>query len=48
MLVEPGGMDQAHHRGGPLAGAQTARKQPVSRADGNRTDPVLDPVVIDR
>jgi hypothetical protein len=35
-------MDQAHHRGGTLAGAQAAGEQPVVAANGNGTDLVLD------
>lgn len=38
-------LDQAHNRRRPLARAQTASKQPVVAANGNRPDLVLDPVV---
>lgn len=41
-------MQRAHHGGGPLAGAQTAGKQPVRSSNRDRTDLVLDLVVVDR
>lgn len=46
MAVEPRRVNQAHDGRSPLAGAQTAGKQPVIAADGNRSDLVLHPVVV--
>ena len=48
MPIELGTLDQAHDGSGTLAGAQRARKQPIVSSNGNRTDLVLDPVVVDR
>jgi len=48
MAIEFGGLDQAHDRGGALAGAQAAGEQPVLPAERNRPDLVFDPVVVDR
>lgn len=39
-------LDQAHDGGRPLARARAAGKQPAIAADGNRTDLVLDPIVV--
>lgn len=46
MAVAPGRTNQAHDGPGALAGTQTAGKQPVVAADGNRPDLVLDPCIV--
>ena len=44
--IEPCRVHQAHHRSGALARTQRACEEPVVAPDGNRTDLVLDPVVV--
>ena len=48
MPIELGALNQAHHRSGALPGPQRPRKQPIVSADGNRSNLVLNPVVVDR
>src|SRR4051812_5702891 len=47
MAVDPRRVDQAHDRGGTLAGAQGTREQPVGSSESNRTNLVFTPVVVD-
>ena len=47
MAVEFGRLDQTHDGSGAFAGAQAAGKQPVLSTRGNRSDTVLDPVIVD-
>ncbi len=44
--VELGRLHETHDRGSALASAQAAGEQPVRAPDGNRTDLVLDPIVV--
>ena len=46
--IEPGGTDQALNGRSPFPGAFAAGKEPVLFPDGNRTNDVLDGVVVDR
>ena len=46
--VEAGGTDQALNGRSPFPGAFAAGKEPVLFPDGNRTNDVLDGVVVDR
>ena len=42
------GLDQAHDSGRTLSGPQRSCKQPVRTTDCDRTDLILNPIVIDR
>jgi len=46
MTIEPGALNQTHHRRTALARAKGTREQPVVAADGNRSYLVLDMVVV--
>jgi hypothetical protein len=46
MPIDLGALDQAHHGGGTLTGAQRPCKKPVFSAQGGRADLVLTPVVV--
>lgn len=48
MPIELGTLDQTHHRGTALARTQRTSKQPIVASDGNRSDLILDIVVINR
>ncbi len=41
-------LDEAHDGSGALARSKAPSEQPVGSADGDRPDPVLDPVVVCR
>ena len=46
--VEPGGTDQALNGGSAFSGAFATGEEPVLFPDGNRTNRVLDGVIVDR
>ncbi len=46
MAVHPRRLDEAHDRCSSLASAQATRKQPIAAADRNRSNLVLDPIVV--
>lgn len=48
MPIEPGALDQTHHRSTPLARTQGAGKQPIVPANGDGPDLIRNMVVIDR
>ena len=48
MVIELGGLDQAHDGGRALAGTQATGEEPVLPPGRNRANAVLDPVVVDR
>ena len=47
MPIELGALNQAHHRSRALPRPQRTGEQPVAASNGNRTNLVLDPVVVD-
>ena len=47
MPVELGALNQTHHRSRALPCPQGAREQPIAAPDGNGSNLVLDPIVVD-
>ena len=47
MPIELGALNQAHHRSRALPRPQGTGEQPVAAPNGNRTNLVLDPIVVD-
>ena len=47
MPIEPGALNQTHHRSGTLPGAQGAGKHPVVATNGDRANLVLNRVIVD-
>ena len=48
MSVEPGRVHETHDRGCTLPSAQASREEPVRASDGDRTNLVLDSIVVAR
>ena len=48
VAVELGRLDQAHDDGGTLSSTERSGKEPVRAPEGDGSDPVLEPVVVDR
>lgn len=47
MPIELGALNQTHHSSRTLTRSQGTRKKPVVPANGNQSNLILDPVVID-